>query len=746
MVGFVPYPDDLNLEKQSEPIPGTQSQGQSATYRCAIWDKTWWENLPGEPTTLFELFEQSVARHPSRALFLRRPLLPSPPAAPASPTQEPIYSRTLVPTSYGTIQSRRSNLGSALLALERDGRLKSSIERNGASPPEITHPGVPYFGNSNRVKGGSRRGWAVGIWSKNREEWQVVDLACQAYGLVGVSLYETLGPDVAQFITNHCPLPIIFASSNHLPSLLKIAPKCPSLKVIVSMDPLPRSEHDLLSQWAASLGLELLVLDDLEQYGSTDGVYLEPGPVKGVQGDLELDRERVVTISYTSGTTGDPKGVVLTNKNMTYAIRSNILGTTEGISNGVEWKFLSYLPLSHIFERYLHFVVMYGDGTIAFTTGDVTKLLEDAQIIQPKFMAGVPRVWNRIHAAVVTQMQAGGLKGALLRRAVDAKLANWRETGSVTHPLWDALVFRKIKALLGGQLVYMCSGAAPLTAEVHEMLKICFGCEVIQGYGLTESVGTCTKGIGEDIRAVGTIGFIQTCNDMKLIDHADMGYTSQDKPNPRGEVCLKGYNITPGYLHNPKATGEAIDKDGWFHTGDIGEIDVYGHVKIVDRVKNVVKLSQGEYVALEKLESLYALDPLYASLIVHGDSTRSNLVALAVLDPVQAVSLVQTALGKHLKAGDLNALENAVGDRKIRKAVLKRLARTAKEHRLNGFEMIKGIHLTVQPFPEEIMTPTFKVKRNVAAKRFNQEIEQAYKEAESPEKDEGAGADAASKL
>ncbi|WVQ65243.1 uncharacterized protein L199_003416 [Kwoniella botswanensis] len=747
MVGFVPYPDNLNLDKLSEPIPGTQSQGQSATYRCAIWDKQWWENLPDEPTTLFELFEQSVARHPSRALFLRRPLLPSSPSAPASTTQEPVYSRTLVPTSYGTVQTRRSNLGSALLALERDGRLKSSIERNGVSPPEITHPGIPYFGNANRVKGGSRRGWAVGIWSKNREEWQVVDLACQAYGLVGVSLYETLGPDVAQYITNHCPLPIIFASSNHIPSLLKIAPKCPSLKIVVSMDPLPRSEHELLSQWAASLGLELLVLDDLEKYGSMDGVFIEPGPVKGVQGELELDRERVVTISYTSGTTGDPKGVVLTNKNLTYAVRSNMLGSTEGITDGVEWKYISYLPLSHIFERFLHYVVMYGDGTIAFTTGDVTKLLEDAQIIQPKFMAGVPRVWNRIHAAVATQMEAGGLKGALLRRAVDAKIANWRQTGSVTHPLWDALVFRKIKALLGGQLVYMCSGAAPLTPEVHEMLKICFGCEVVQGYGLTETIGTCTKGIGQDVRAVGTVGFIQNCNDLKLIDHADMGYTSQDKPNPRGEVCLKGYNITPGYLHNPKATEESIDKDGWFHTGDIGEVDAYGHLKIVDRVKNVVKLSQGEYVALEKLESLYALDPLFASLLVHGDSTRSSLVALAVLDPAQAASLIHHALGKHVKAEDLAALEKAVGDKKIRKAVLKRLARTAKEHKLNGFEMIKGVHLTLAPFPEDIMTPTLKIKRNVAAKKFNKEIDAAYKEAEAPaDKDEGAGAGAASKL
>ncbi|WWC60634.1 uncharacterized protein I303_103208 [Kwoniella dejecticola CBS 10117] len=752
MVGFVAWPETLNLDRQSEPVPGTRTPGQTDVYRCAIWDKKWWETLPDEPTTLFELFEQSVVRHPNRALFLRRAVVPSTPAAPASSTTtdpaEPVYSRTLIPTSYGTVQTRRSNIGSALLALEREGRLRSSVGNNGVSPPEITHPGIPHYGNSNRHKGGSRRGWAVGVWSKNREEWQVVDFACQAYGLVGVSLYETLGPDVAQYITNHCPLPIIFASTNHLPSLLKIAPHCPSLKVIVSMDPLPYAERKLLTEWAASLNIELLVMDELEKYGATDGIYLEPGPVKGVAGDLDLDRERVVTVSYTSGTTGDPKGVVLTNKNITYAIRSNILGTNEDLQGGDEWRYISYLPLSHIFERYLQLVAVYGDGTIAFTSGDVTKLLEDAQIIQPKFMAGVPRVWNRIHAAIQTQIDAGGLKGALLRRAVDAKLANWRETGSVTHPLWDALVFRKIKALLGGQLVYICSGAAPLTSNVHEMLKICFGCEVIQGYGLTESVGTCTKGIGRDTRAVGTIGFIQTCNDMKFVDQAEMGYTSNDKPNPRGEICLKGHNITPGYLHNPKATADSIDKDGWFHTGDIGEITPQGLVKIIDRVKNVVKLSQGEYVALEKLESLYALDPLFASLLVHGDSTRSSLVALAVLDPIQTASFCSSALGKHLKPEDIRAMEEVVSDRKVRKLILKRLAKIAKQNKLNGFEMIKGVHLTLQPFPDQVMTPTLKIKRNVAAKTFSKEIEDAYNEAEEKGDAEGAGAgsDARSKL
>ncbi|ORY32192.1 hypothetical protein BCR39DRAFT_524520 [Naematelia encephala] len=718
---LAPYPDDLNINAQSVELPQSKQDGFSGVWTSGTWSSA---RLiaPEEPRTLFELFEQSVARHPNQAMFLRRPIVTQ------DGDDKPTFGTTLVPTSYQVIQQRRTNLGSALLALERAGRLGSQSVH--ASPPEITHPHVPHFGRSNRVKNGARRGWGVGLWSQNREEWQVVDLAAHAYGLVTASLYETLGPDVARYIINHCPLSIVFAASNHLTDLLKLAPVCPTLRVIVSMDPLPKPERDVLTAWATSVNVELLFMDELEAWGTEDGIKCDPGPVRGVAGEEELDRDRILTISYTSGTTGDPKGVVLTNKNLTTAIVSNALGSSFDAQTE-EWRFLSYLPLSHIYERFLQLLVMYGDGTIALTTGDTTRLLEDAQIIKPHLMAGVPRVYNRIHAAVKAQMNAGGLKGALLNRAVNTKLAKWRETGEVKHTLYDALVFRKIRNLLGGQIRYISSGAAPLAPDVHEMLKVCFSCDVVQGYGMTETIGTCTKGIPWDVRAVGTCGQIQPCNQIKLADVSEMGYTSNDLPNPRGEVLLKGYNIFPGYLHDPENTAKTIDSDGWMHTGDIGEIDREGRLKIVDRIKNVVKLSQGEYVALEKLEGMYALDPIFATLLVHGDSTRSHLVGLGVLDPEQAASLATSVLGKNFTPNDFAALEEAIKDKRMHKAVINRLGKIAKKHGLNGFEMIKGVHLTLSPFPDDILTPTFKVKRNVAAKKFKEEIDASYERSEA---------------
>lgn len=709
---LAPLPPNIDVNRQDHEIPGTRKDGQTGVFTNAFLDRSIL-TAPDEPHTLFQLFEDSVKKHPDHPLFVRRALHPS------STFLEPVWTNTLIPTSYVTVQTRRNNFGSALLALEREGRLRNPSSED-ISPPEIKHPGIPFYGDENRRKGEARRGWAVGVWSSNREEWQVMDLACQAFGLVGVSLYETLGPDVARYITNHCPLPIIVASQNHLPALLKIAPLCPSLRVIVSMDPLPTSERQLLNQWAASVGLDFFTMDELEAKGAQEPC--KPGPEEGEE---ELDLKRICTISYTSGTTGDPKGVVLTTENVLSATISNGKGVNPSLINQ-SWMFLSFLPLSHIYERFAELVVMYGGGTIGFTRADPTKLLEDAQLIKPHFMIGVPRMWNRIHAAVKAQMDSGGLKGALLTKAVNTKLTRWRETGEVTHPIYDALVFRKIRALLGGRLVFIASGAAPLRKDVHEMLKVVFSCEVVQGFGMTETVGTCSVGIPWDVGGPGTCGRLQPCNDVKLVDVPDMGYTAKDLPNPRGEVCLKGLNISPGYLHNHKATKESIDEDGWFHTGDIGEIDSAGRLKIVDRLKNVVKLSQGEYVALEKLEGLYALDPLFASFLVHGDSTRSSLIAIAILDPQQTSNLVSKVLGKNVPSEDLRGLEEAARSKEVRKAVFKILGKTARQNKLNGFEMIKGVHLTLTPFPEDIVTPTFKIKRNIAGKIYAREIEEAY--------------------
>ncbi|BEJ13229.1 hypothetical protein CspHIS471_0304030 [Cutaneotrichosporon sp. HIS471] len=719
---LIPYPDNLNLNKQSVPVPGTETSSTSASWVNGSWDSSVLryddQGLP-HPRTLAEIFDQAVEKSPDTAMFRRRVQAPA-----TKPGEKPTWTNKTVDMSYAEVQRRRNAVGSALLTLERLGRLRDpNLPADVESPPEICTPNLPKWGN--KLKNGARRGWAVGIWSENREEWQIVDFACHAYGLVSASLYETLGPDTAQYITNHCPLPIIFSSAHHLVQLLRMAPLCPSLRVIVTMDPISAAERDVLSQWAASLGILLLDQLEMEEWGAQADNFVPPTVADD---EIEIDQNRIVTISYTSGTTGNPKGVILSNWNMTSAVISNAYGVGEYFDNP-GFKFFSYLPLSHVYERFLQILVVGGNGTICLTTGDTTKLLEDAQILKPNFFPGVPRVWNRVYAAIKMQMDAPGLKGALLRRAVATKLANSRTNGSIHHRVYDALVFRKIRALVGGEVLYMSSGAAPLSAAVHEFLRICFCCDVVQGYGLTETVGTTSKGIPEDMKHIGTVGQIQPCNEVRLVDVSEMGYTHQDKPNPRGEVCIRGDNVFAGYLHDAENTEKAL-KDGWFHTGDIGEIDQSGRLKIVDRVKNVVKLSQGEYVALEKVEGVYALNPLYTTLLVHADSLRSSLVAVGILEPTLASNLVAQVLGKKISPTDEAALEEAVKDPKVRAHLVKQFQQVAKANKLNSFEMIRGIYPTLKPFPDDLLTPTQKVKRNVAAKYFGDAIDALYNEVE----------------
>ncbi|ORX34097.1 hypothetical protein BD324DRAFT_653376 [Kockovaella imperatae] len=717
---FWPYPDNANLECQSKPI-GEAKEGESRPYGNAYWDRSVLF-APGQPRSLYELFEQTATEYPTRDCLAYRAVL-----TPATSTKPAVLANTLTGISYSTVQIRRNAIGSALLALERAGRLSSpEMPANRQTPVEITFPNVPHYGSSNRLKGGARRGWGVGLWSKNRPEWQLIDMATHAYGLVGVSLYETLGPDVATYITNHCPLSVIFAEASKLPALLKMAPRCPSLRVIVSIDPISVAERNVLNQWASTVNLELLVLDELETWGSTEEIHIPPGPVNGVVGEDEMDKDRILTISYTSGTTGDPKGVVLTNINVTSAVISNGFGVSQDKDSrwgtGDEWRYMSILPLSHIYARFLEMVTVSGFGTICYTTGDPLRLVEDAQIIKPNLFCVVPRILNKIYAAITAQMNAGGLKGALLRRAVAAKKQRLKETGDNTHRLWDRL----IRALLGGEVIYISSGAAPLSVEVHEFMRICFCCDVVQGCGMTETIGTMGKAVPWDANAPGTCGQIQPCLDVKLVDVPEMGYTHNDSPNPRGEICVQGSNVTPGYLHDPANTAKTIDKDGWLHTGDVGEIDSAGRLKIIDRIKNVVKLSQGEYVALEKLEGAYSLDPILAGLMVHADPTQSYLVALAVLDPSKASELITRVCGKTIPATNLQELEEAVKKPEVKQAVLDSFRKIAVKQMFTGFEHVKGIYLTLEPFPESLLTPTFKLKRNLIAKHYKAQIDEMF--------------------
>ncbi|KII88699.1 hypothetical protein PLICRDRAFT_41910 [Plicaturopsis crispa FD-325 SS-3] len=668
----IPYPKDLDYTKQSVPVPGTKKPGQTGHYRNAIFPFV--EVGPTRLTTLTQVFDSGLRQSRRGPCLGHRPLI----------SKQPLkFANEYVWQTYEEVDVRRRSIGSALWKLFADG-----------------------------VLGGGEMD-TVGIWLQNRPEWQIIDLALQAYKKVCVSLYDTLGKDSVEYIINHAHLTVIFVTPTQIPSLLKMAPAIPMLKLIVSVDELSPDAKRILGTWGEVQGVQVKELWELEALGKADPVDI-----------VEPTYEQVATLCYTSGTTSKPKGVVLTHGNLAMSVEANVYGIALDRTSCL----ISYLPLAHIYERFMELTVLAMGARIGYFTGDPQRLLEDAQILRPQLFPSVPRVLNRIYQSAMVAGSAPGLKGALFQKAVQVKLERFRATGDHTHALWDRLVFSKIAGVLGGRLQFVINGSAPLSADVMDFLKISLLCHVVEGYGMTENCSIGTKTIPGDRSASGTIGPPQVTDEIKLIDVPALSYSAEDKPNPRGELCVRGPSCFKVYYKDEENTKNTVDAEGWIHTGDVAEIDSYGRFKIIDRVKNIMKLAQGEYVALEKIENFYSASPAAAQIYVHGDSLQPYLIAVVVADPVTLAVTASQALGAKVTPDDPVALANAAKDQKVKDAVLATLAVEAKKNGLKGFETIKRIHITLEPFSIEngTLTPTFKVRRKDAYARYKAELDALY--------------------
>lgn len=677
----VAYPSVIPYDKQSVAVPGTKRPGQTAHYQNGIWGLIG-VHTPNALTTVDEIFECGVRKGKDRLFLGYRPTLSTVPLK---------YANHFVWQSYGDVDIRRRHIGSALTSMFSEGKL-----------------------------GGGEYG-TVGIWSVNRPEWQIIDIALASYNKVSVSLYDTLGEDSVEYIIRHSHLTVVFATSDHIPTLLKLGASVHMLKLIVCIDDVSSESIKILTEWGATQDVQLTQLKEFEAYGKAH--LIEPIPATP---------ETVASVCYTSGTTSTPKGVLLKHKNLALATQSNLYG----LQLPEVACLLSYLPLAHIYERTMELCVMAVSGKIGYFTGDPLRLLEDAQLLKPNFFPSVPRVLNRVYQAAMLAAGVPGLKATLFKKAIQVKLDKFHSTGDPTHIFWDKLVFRKIQAVLGGQIQLLTCGSAPISPEVMDFLKIAFGCEVVEGYGMTENCATCTKGLRNDGTSSGTVGPPQPVNEVKLIDVPAMGYTSEDSPNPRGELCVRGENCFTSYYKDEKNTKEAVDEEGWVHTGDVAEIDHCGRVKIVDRVKNIMKLAQGEYVALEKIENIYSSIPVIAQIYVHGDSLQSYLLAVIIPDTTQLAAVASRILGKTVAAEDLQELVHACRDDRIKRHILQTLTKEAKRRGLKGFEMVKRIHLSLDAFTVEngTLTPTMKIRRKDAYNKYKSELDRLYALGESSSK------------
>jgi long-chain acyl-CoA synthetase len=539
------------------------------------------------------------------------------------------------------------------------------------------------------------------VWDTTTD---VVDLGCMSQSLFTVSIYDTLGPDTTEYIINHASLVCVAASLLHIPTLLKLAPRIPTLKIIVCLDSLDDGEKPgysklaVLNAIAAGVGISIHQISDVESLGAASNLPMRPP-----------QPDDIITINYTSGTTGNPKGVVLTHAAATAA------ASTARVVSGGKLKDVccSYLPLAHIYERVTEHAALFSGSAIGYFHGDILGLVDDMKLLRPTGFISVPRLYNRFGGAIkAATVNAPGVKGSISRHIINGKLASMKlppTKATNKHALYDRIWTPKLTGAFGlERCTRMISGSAPIDPGLHQFLRAAFGNEFMQGYGLTESyaVGLCQS---PDDFATGTCGGLGPATEACLQSVPDMDYLVTDSPNPRGELLLRGNTLFRGYYKNEKETAKAMTEDGWFRTGDIAEIDAVGRFKIIDRVKNVLKLAQGEYVSPERIENAYlANSNMFTQAYIHGDSTQAFLVSIFGIDPVSFATFAGGILKRKISPTDIEAVKDAARDPRVRKACLKLLDNIGKKSKFNSYERVKAVHLEIEPFTieNELLTPT----------------------------------------
>ncbi|GFZ16399.1 AMP-dependent synthetase and ligase family protein [Actinidia rufa] len=571
---------------------------------------------------------------------------------------------------------------------------------------------VMKLGNSIRSCG-VEEGGRCGIYGANCSEWIMSMEACNAHGLYCVPLYDTLGAGAVEFIICHAEVTIAFVEEKKIPEVLKTFPNATKyLKTIVSFGNVTPEQREEVQKFGLAIYSwdEFLLLGENKQY------------------DLPVKRKSdICTIMYTSGTTGDPKGVLISNNSIVTLI-GGVKRLLESVNEALSAKdvYLSYLPLAHIFDRVIEECFISHGASIGFWRGDVKLLTEDIAELKPTIFCAVPRVLERIYSGLQQKISAGGfLKHTIFNFAYSYKLHNMKKGSKHVDaaPICDKIVFNKVvKEGLGGRVRLILSGAAPLATHVEAFLRVVACCHVLQGYGLTETCAGTFVSLPNELNMLGTVGPPVPNVDVCLESVPEMGYDALSS-TPRGEICIRGETLFSGYYKREDLTKEVM-VGGWLHTGDVGEWQPNGSMKIVDRKKNIFKLSQGEYVAVENLENVYGLVPDIDSIWIYGNSFESFLIA--VVNPNKQA--LERWAEENSIPGDFNSLcENA----KAKEYLLGELARIAKEKKLKGFEFIKAVHLDPVPFDmdRDLLTPTFKKKRPQLLKYYQGVIDNMYKTA-----------------
>jgi long-chain acyl-CoA synthetase len=538
---------------------------------------------------------------------------------------------------------------------------------------------------------GFHAGDRLAILAENRPEWPIIDLACLYLGGVDVPLYLTSTPKDTTYILKDAGVRFIAVSGREqLAKVLKIAGHLPDLSYLLLLDDGPKEETRLGQ-------LPALSLDGLLARGERNGGAAQPVADPGL-----------ATIIYTSGTTGIPKGVMLSHANML----ANTQDATAVLPITAEDLSVSFLPLSHGFERTAGlYTLLRAGATIAYGGGTVT-LTKDLGEIKPTLICCVPRVLELVYRRVSSERENAGFPK---RQILEWALAVGKKAGTLRssqqslsfglgwqYRLADRVLFRKLRAALGGRMRFLVSGGAPLNAEIARFFYGA-GFTVYEGYGLTEAGPVVSCNMPGRTR-LGTVGPALPQVEVKIAED--------------GEICVRGPNVMQGYYHRPEDTAQAIDAAGWLHTGDVGEIDAEGFITITDRKKDLIITSEGENIAPQHVEGLLKQDPLIEEACLIGDKRPYLTVLLVPNRP-----LLEALARKHAVADDWPTLLERNEFRTLFRRRLDEVNRT-----LPLSSRVRNFALLAEPFSPERdeLTPTLKVKRRVVVETRRAQIEALY--------------------
>uniref|UniRef100_A0A8C1G4G9 Arachidonate--CoA ligase n=1 Tax=Cyprinus carpio TaxID=7962 RepID=A0A8C1G4G9_CYPCA len=536
----------------------------------------------------------------------------------------------------------------------------------------------------------------IGIFAQNRPEWTISELACYTYSLVAVPLYDTLGTEAISYIIDKATISTVICDIADKARLILdcVSGQKHSITTIVIME---NFDSELIAQ-AKQKGIEILSLKE-----------------------LELDTlENKINLFFFFFSTGNPKGAMITHGNVVSNCSAFIKVTEVGLLKpSPQDVLISFLPLAHMFERVVEGVLLVHGARIGYFQGDIRLLMDDLKTLKPTIFPVVPRLLNRMFDKIFGQANTP-LKRWLLDFATSRKEAELKSGVVRKDSMWDKLIFSKVQASLGGRVRLMITGAAPVSPTVLTFLRAALGCQFYEGYGQTECTAGCTMSLPGDWTA-GHVGAPLPCNFVKLVDVAEMNYFAA---NGEGEVCqhpICGSNVFQGYLKDQEQTSEAIDKDGWLHTGDVGKWLPNGTLKIIDRKKHIFKLAQGEYIAPEKIENIYIRSDPVAQVFVHGDSLQACLVGIVVPDP-------DFLPGWAKKRGIEGSYTEMCKSKELKNAILEDIIRLGKEAGLKSFEQVRDIALHMEMFSVQngLLTPTLKAKRAELRNHFKQQTDQLY--------------------